>query len=163
MSTAEQIGETLGRVRMYTFLQVREDSLTLFGFLTQEARANFGALIGINGVGPRLALSVLSRFTPEDLAAAIGAGDVDAFIAVPGVGKKTAGRIVLELKGKLGDDGSAGGGVASGDRASLVRALTSLGYSPAEAREAAMGVPGGDDVSLEEKVRMALQHIAGNA
>jgi Holliday junction DNA helicase RuvA len=162
-STPEQLGETRGRVRLYTSLQVREDSLTLFGFLTQEARATFGALIGINGVGPRLALSVLSQFTPEGLAAAVGAGDVDAFTGVPGVGKKTAGRIVLELRGKLGDDWAIGGVGASGDQAELVQALTSLGYSSAEAREAAMAVPTGDEVPLEEKVRIALQRITGNA
>jgi Holliday junction DNA helicase RuvA len=161
-STPEQIGEARGRVRLYTSLQVREDSLTLYGFVTQEARATFGVLIGINGVGPRLALSVLSRFTPEGLAAVVGSGDVDAFTGVPGVGKKTAGRIVLELRGKLGDDWAMGAAGASGDQADVVQALTSLGYSSAEAREAAMATPAEDEMPLEEKVRIALQRITGN-
>ena len=160
-SAPEQLVRTGGgRVRLYTSLQVREDSLTLFGFLTPEARAAFGTLIGISGVGPRLALSVLSRFTPEGLAAAVGTGDVDAFSLVPGVGKKTAGRIVLELRGKLGDDWATGGTGGPGGQAELVRALTSLGYSPAEAREAAMNIPAEDDLELEEKLRLALQRMA---
>ena len=162
-SAPEQLGRTGGRVRLYTSLQVREDSLTLFGFVTPEARAAFGTLIGISGVGPRLALSVLSRFTPEGLAVAVGAGDVDAFSLVPGVGKKTAGRIVLELRGKLGDDWATGGAGGPGGQAELVRALTSLGYSSAEAREAAMNVPAGDDLELEEKLRLALQRMAESA
>ncbi len=100
-SAVTQLGRHGEPVRLYTSLQVREDSLSLFGFPTEDARRSFELLLGINGVGPRVALAVLSRFSPDALAAAVRAGDVDSFTGVPGVGKKTASRILLELKGKL--------------------------------------------------------------
>ena len=100
-STLRSIGAAGSQVRLLTSLQVREDNLTLFGFGTEEERSIFEALISISGVGPRLALGVLSRLSPESLAAAVHAGDTNAIATVHGVGRKTAGRIVLELKGKL--------------------------------------------------------------
>ena len=154
-SSAEHIGQTGDRVHFYTSLQVREDSLTLFGFPTEEYRLAFDALIDINGVGPRLALSVLSRFTPESLASTVSSGDTDAFSVVPGVGKKTASRIVLELKGKLEGEWALPP-EAEGD-VEVIDALTSLGYSAAEARKAVSSIPPGDAKSVEDKVRMALE------
>ena len=119
-STAERMVRLSGEVRLFTSLQVRDDSLSLYGFWTEEERLAFEVLIGISGVGPRVALSVLSRFTPSELAAAVSAGDADAFTAVPGVGKRTASRILLELKGKLEGDwavpGRGGGRAGPGDR-----------------------------------------------
>jgi Holliday junction DNA helicase RuvA len=156
-SAVDQLGERGERVRLSTSLQVREDSLTLYGFLTEDARLAFEALIGISGVGPRLALSVLSSFTPESLGAAVSSGDADAFSAVPGVGKKTAGRIVLELRGTLGEEWAVA--VAAGEHDELIRALTSLGYTALEARQAVSFLPAGDAMSLDDKVRLALQHM----
>ena len=156
-SNVEQLGKSGERVRLFTSLQVREDSLTLYGFLTEDTRLAFEALIGISGIGPRLALSVLSSFGPESLAAAVSSGDVDAFSAVPGVGKKTAGRIVLELTGTLGEEWAVA--VATGEHDELIRALTALGYSALEARQAASYLPPGDAMSLDDKVRLALQHM----
>ena len=103
-SAVDQLGRLGDQTRLFTSLQVREDSLTLYGCPTEDAGIAFDVLIGISGVGPRLAVSVLSRVSPESLAVAVANSDVDAFIAVPGVGKKTASRIVLELKGKLEGD-----------------------------------------------------------
>ena len=166
-SAADQIGKIGDNVKLFTALQVREDSLTLFGFLTEESRLAFEALIAINGVGPRVALSVLSRFTPESLAAAVSSGDTDEFVGVAGVGKKTASRIVLELKGKLEGDWAIAP-TTTGDWAiaptttedrEVIDALTSLGYSLSEAREGVATLPPGNSLSVEEKVRQILQHM----
>ena len=154
-SAVEHLGRTGDELRLFTHLQVRDDSLTLFGFLTEEARLAFDALIGISGVGPRLALSVLSRFTPESLSAAASSGDVDAFSGVPGVGKKTASRIVLELKGKLKGDWA----VPAGDVGEVVEALTALGYTVSEARDAVSSLPAGNSMSFEDKVRLVLERM----
>ncbi|MCH7745750.1 MAG: Holliday junction branch migration protein RuvA, partial [Chloroflexi bacterium] len=86
-STGDGIGRVGDHVRLFTSLQVREDSLTLYGFLTEDSRTAFETLIGISGIGPKVALSVLSRFTPASLAVAVSAADTDAFVGVPGVGK----------------------------------------------------------------------------
>ena len=157
-STARDIGGAGDQVRLFTCLQVREDSLTLYGFTNEDARAAFEALIGVSGVGPRVALNVLSAMTPGALAVAVGAADTDAFVAVPGVGKKTAGRIILDLRGKLAEDlladrSSAGDGDA-------LDALTALGYSPAEARAALASLGPARSAPVEERVRQALQRIA---
>lgn len=159
-STSDHVGPIGDRARLFTSLKIRDDSITLFGFLTEEARSTFETLIAISGVGPRLALSVLSRFTPESLASAVNAGDADAFTGVPGVGKKTAGRIILELRGKLGEDWIVdAGGVEDRD---LIDALTSLGYTSSEARRAAESMPSEHSMSLEEKVRVTLQRMSGS-
>ena len=159
-STVEHLGRAGEGVRLFTSLHVREGSLALFGFATEEARLAFEALIGINGVGPRVALSVLSRFTPESLAGAVSVGDTGAFEGVPGVGKKTASRIVLELKGKL--DGQWAVPSADGVDADVLEALTSLGYTAAEARDAVMSLPPGGSPSVEDRVLLALQRMGSS-
>ena len=159
VSTLDQLGDVGDQVRLFTLLQVRDDSLALFGFLTEEARLTFEALIGISGVGPRLALAVLSRFTPGSLAAAVRSGDTGAFSGVSGVGKKTAGRIVLELRGKLADDWLVA--PAASVHGDVIDALVALGYSSAEAHEAASSLSSADSMSLEDKVRLALERIGG--
>ena len=156
--TAENAGQPGDRVQLFTSLQVREASLTLFGFLAEEGRMAFETLVSVNGVGPRLALGVLSRFTPESLASAVSSGDTAAFNGVPGVGKKTASRIVLELRGKL-DDAWATGPTAMA-RGELIDALVALGYTASEAHEAASSISAGDSLSLEERVRLALERMA---
>ena len=158
--TAEQLGPIGERVRLYTSLQVREDSLTLFGFLTEEDRLAFEALIGVNGVGPRVALSVLSHFKPDSLAAAVSSGDAAAFVGVPGVGKKTASRIVLELKGKL--EGAWAVVPAARRDGEVLEALAALGYTVSEVREAVSSLPPGDSMSLEDRVRLALERIGSH-
>ena len=156
-SAIASLGQTGNRVKLFTSLQVRDDSLTLYGFATEDERSAFGALVQINGVGPRVALSVLSTLSHDSLALAIAGGDPYAFRGVPGVGAKTANRIVLELKGKL-----VVGAVDSSELlgSEVVQALTALGYSIAEATEAASSVSG-DSLSTEEHVRLALQQLSG--
>ena len=100
-SAVEEIGGLGERVRIFTYLNVRDDNITLFGFPTEEARSAFEALITVSGVGPRIALAILSALSTEALAAAIDGSDPSAFKAASGVGTKTANRILLELKGKL--------------------------------------------------------------
>ena len=153
----EGLGIPGDRVRVFTSLQVREDSLTLYGFPTEESRVAFEALIGVNGVGPRLALSVLSNLTPDSLAMAVSGGDPDVFKGVPGVGTKTANRIVLELKGKL--DWEAVSLPEAGGNGELVSALTALGYTVSEVMAAVSSLPSGNSLTLEERVRLCLQQI----
>jgi Holliday junction DNA helicase RuvA len=155
----DSMGTIGDHVRLHTSLQVREDSLTLFGFLTQDERRAFDTLLGISGIGPRLALAVLSRFTPGSLAAAVDAGDTKAFSAVPGVGNRTASRIILELKGKL--DLDWGDTPAVGGDTDAVDALVALGYSDPEARQALSSIPRDGSLSIEDKIRIGLQNLAG--
>lgn len=158
-SSVERLGPNGDLVQLHTSLQVREDSLNLYGFPTFEARQTFEKLIGINGVGPRVALSILSTFSPASLAAAVEGSDIKAFTSVSGVGNKTASRIVLELKGKLDDALMMATASPGGDDA--LDALTSLGYSAVEARQALTNVnSNGEPASVEDRVRLALQELA---
>ena len=158
-STVPRIGPAGERVRLFTSLQVREDSVTLYGFASDDSRISFESLLSITGVGPRLALSVLSMFTSQDLASAVATEDTAAFSRVPGVGKKTAGRIVLELKGQLGHEWEVAAGADGSPE--VIEALTSLGYSIAEAREAISSLPHDPDLAVEERVRAALERLSG--
>ncbi len=157
-SSVESLGNPGDNVRLFTSMQVREDSMSLYGFEAVDARETFEVLIGISGIGPRVALSILSMFTPETLAAAVDAGDLKAFTPVPGVGRRTASRIVLELKGKLEFEPSDAAAVPDAD---AIDALTALGYSAAEAREALAAIPRADANSTEDRVRLALAQLAG--
>lgn len=157
-SSVESLGNPGDNVRLFTSMQVREDSMSLYGFETVDARETFEVLIGISGIGPRVALSILSLFTPETLAAAVDAGDLKAFTPVPGVGRRTASRIVLELKGKLEFEPSDADAAPDAD---AIDALTALGYSAAEAREALAAIPRADANSTEDRVRLALAQLAG--
>ena len=160
MSTAERFGAAGSPAKLLTTLQVRDDSLTLFGFADREARAAFETLIGVNGVGPRVALNVLSALAPESLALAIDSGDTDAFKGVTGVGKRTANRIILELRGKLDFDVGVAA-PARQDDADVIDALTALGYTASEARLALAGLPTDEELPVEEKVRLSLGQLAG--
>jgi Holliday junction DNA helicase RuvA len=129
------------KVRLHTHLHVREDALTLFGFTTSEERDVFEVLIGVNGIGPKGGLAVLSVYTPDALRRAILGEDLDALTLIPGVGKKTASRMILELKEKLGagdaDLAPVAGSPAVREALGEVRAaLLQLGYTTTEAREA---------------------------
>lgn len=157
-SSVDALGQVGDDVRLFTSLQVREDSLSLYGFETADFRLAFETLIGISGIGPRVALSILSIFTPDSLAAAVESSDVQGFIRVPGVGRKTASRIVLELKGKLEPSAL----YAALPDTDATDALTALGYTLAEAREALSALPNGRDIPMEERVRLALQQLAGS-
>ena len=152
-------------VRAHTHLNVREDALTLYGFPTIEQRDIFVILLGVNGIGPKGALAVLSVYSPDALRKALVTEDLDALTLIPGVGKKTAARMILELREKLAlpELEVVPGGKSSG-RAALVEvkgALLSLGYSTAEAREALERLPHDEvDASTQDLLKLALKELA---
>jgi Holliday junction DNA helicase RuvA len=143
-------------VTLHTHLQVREDALTLYGFLTREERDLFVRLLTVNGVGPKLALGALSALPAQRLAAVIAAGDVDTLARLPGIGRKTAQRIVLDLKGKLAAPGAVAA-APTGVLAVAAEALRSLGYTQAEIAAALATLPQDEDLTEEEAVRRAFQ------
>src|SRR5208283_1306353 len=146
------IGE---RVKFFTRLHVREDALTLYGFSDAGELALFETLLGVSGIGPKLALGMLSCMDACALAAAIAAGDAELLCAVPGIGKKTASRIILELRDKMGAGLVAAGqpAICDGD-GDIFSALVALGYTPAEAARAVSGLPRDGNLSLEDKIRL---------
>ena len=160
-TTLGDVGEVGETVRMYTHLFVREDQLTLYGFASADELRLFETLIGVTGVGPRLACAILSHVRSDVLYDAI-ANENDAFLAtVPGVGRKTAARLILELRGKLVPSDAAAGTKAAGrDDAEVVEALKALGYTPAEAHGAVMRLPREPGASPEARVLAALRELA---
>jgi Holliday junction DNA helicase RuvA len=158
---------SVGPIGSETFLHVhthvREDAIVLYGFLHADERRCFEALIGAHGVGPTLALAILSSLSPASLSTAVLEDDVDTLCLVPGVGKKTAARLLLELKARL-DLPSLGGGTPMpvgeerAGRGEVRAALTELGYGPDEIRGALEQVP--DEGSVEEILRSALRELA---
>jgi Holliday junction DNA helicase RuvA len=134
---------TLGsQIQLFTSLVVREDSLTLFGFLNEESRALFELVQTVSGIGPKVALSILGALTPEDLGRAIAQEDIASIEKVPGIGRKGAQRLILELKGKLSDLSTAAQykGHQPAWREQLASALVSLGFSPKESDAAISNV-----------------------
>ena len=149
------------RASLHTYLHVREDALTLYGFTTPDELRLFEQLIAVSGIGPRAALALLSALDYGELTAAIVAGRVDALRRVPGVGQKTAERIVLELRDKVTPPAEAQAPAAKPERdGELIAALLALGYSQAEAAAAAQGIDAAE-LPLEERVRAALEYFAG--
>lgn len=152
------------RVRLLTHLHVREDAMTLFAFTDAHSRELFAVLLGVNGIGPKGALQVLSVYSPEQFRRALVTEDLDALTLIPGIGKKTAARMVLELREKLSlpELEVVPGGNGS-ERAALVEvkgALLSLGYSPAEAREALDRLPQTTEESVQDLLKLALKELA---
>ncbi len=166
LSSFEKLPELGQAVTLKTQLVVREDSQTLYGFATNDERELFRMIQGVSGIGPRLALNVLSGMDVASFKGAIGAGDVKRLSSISGIGKKTAERMVLELKDKLGvaPDGAAtplGQALAAHDKpiADAAAALEALGTRPAEALKAAQAARAmlGPQASVEELVRAALK------
>jgi Holliday junction DNA helicase RuvA len=158
--TLNELGAIGEKVRLHTHLHWKEDSIALYGFMYQQELDLFRLLITVNGVGPRSALAMLSRMQYERLASAIAGGDVDLLTELPGVGKKMASRLVVELKGKLEKEWVGVSPQLAEGTAELVAVLTGLGYSASEAARAAAQVPLSSGLSLEEKTRLALRHLA---
>ena len=146
------------RVTLLTHFVVREDAQVLFGFLTASERATFRELVKISGVGPRTALSILSGLSVAELSQAVTRQDAARLVKVPGIGKKTAERLLLELKGKLGDAISAPASVASGAQGDILQALLALGYSDREAAAALKALPA--DVGVSDGIKLALRALA---
>lgn len=155
-----KLGPVGSRVQLQTYLQVKEDALTLFGFSTREERQLFEHLISVSNVGPKTALTVMSSANADVIAAAIVSGDERTLSSTPGIGAKTAARLVLELKGKLQKDWGAVSTLSgSAPDNEALGALTALGYTNAEARAALEKVPADKKTSVEDKIRIALQNL----
>jgi Holliday junction DNA helicase RuvA len=166
-STAASLGETGSEVFLHTHHHRREDAETLYGFTSLEQRMVFEALLSAHGVGPALALGIMSVHPPASLVRVLANDDIDALCLVPGVGKKTAARLLIELKSKLDIPGlDIGAGSVSVDGASggsssvadVRTALSELGYGPDEVAEAVKELPDSNDTA--ELLRLALQRLA---
>ncbi len=165
LAACPQVGE---RVKLYTYLSVREDAMELFGFYTREEKRMFLRLIGVSGIGPKTALGVLSALSVRDLSLALVTGDALALARAPGIGKKTAQRLVLELKDKVSNEELTGAGmpvntakVQTSAENEAVEGLISLGYPASEAAKAVARVAGQSD-STEDLLRLALKSMMGN-
>jgi len=145
---------------LFTHLVVREDALTLYGFESQADRELFNILLGVDGVGPKVALSVLSTMTLDAVQRAVFADEAELLSRVPGVGKKTAQKIALHLKDKLKPTDALAKVAALSDKDSeVLAALTALGYSVVEAQAAIQSIPKDAPGDTEERLRIALQHF----
>lgn len=161
--TASVLSDTgvVGReVKLYTHLHVREDEMSLFGFGSTDERQLFETLITVSGFGPKTAMGMLSAMNADQLAMAIASGSIEILTTIPGVGKKTAERLILELKDKIGGVMiSTPAGKAAQENADVVTALVSLGYSMTEATRAVGTIPLDKKLSLEDRLKMALQFL----
>ncbi|MFN2544967.1 MAG: Holliday junction branch migration protein RuvA [Actinomycetota bacterium] len=142
------------RARVFTRLQVRDDALVLYGFSSTDARGVFDLLVTVNGVGPKVALAFLSVLSPDAVRRCVATGDVTALTIVPGVGKKVATRVVMELKDRLGSDVEPVGPLAE-----VREALLALGLSAQEARDALAALTPNGDKPVEELLRQALKAV----
>ena len=172
LSFLEELPPVGEEVRIYTYLQVKEDALNLFGFRSRQDLKMFKQLLGVNGIGPKGALGLLSAMRPDDLRLAVISGDAKAISKAPGIGLKTAQRLILDLKDKIRpEDVLAGGleeslavpeeisGVGQAGK-EAVEALTALGYSAAEAAGAVKKVKITEEMTAEDVLKGALRHLA---
>ncbi|HVL24281.1 MAG TPA: Holliday junction branch migration protein RuvA [Thermomicrobiales bacterium] len=150
-----------GEVELYTHQVVREDAQLLYGFLTPDDLQWFQTLISVNSVGPRLALAILTRFSADELLSAIAGEQVDALITVPGVGRRTASRVILDLRGKLPENLETPVAIAGVGNPDAIAALQALGYSLAEARGALQHVKLDEGATVEDHIVAALRELGG--
>lgn len=169
LSTYEKLGEIDTRVKLLTYLHVREDMLQLFGFATEDERSLFKHLISVSGIGPKIAQGILSGVTVNELRSLIVSGNVGSLQSIPNIGKKTAERLVVELRDKLskGIPSLDTAGPTSPEntqiRADALHALTSLGFTRTNAEKAlrsVIGNPENKNLSLEEIIKKALRQIS---
>ena len=168
MNTLQETPPVGEQMKVYTHFAVREDAMELYGFATQEEKNMFTRLLTVSGIGPKVALSILGAMPLRDLTVAIVTGDITSLSRAPGVGKKTAQRLVLELKEKVDESDLSAAAVPAGSFTPVqedaaqeaLAALQSLGYTAAEAAKAVSHVRGQSD-SANELVRLALRNMAG--
>ena len=171
-------GQAMGRlpavgseVKLHTYLNVKEEAMQLYGFLTRDDLSVFRQLIGVNGIGPKVGLGILSALSPDDLRFAVLANDVKAICAAPGIGKKTAEKLILELRDKLkledaldhiASDSEASVGMESYSqiRSEAVQALVALGYGSTEALRAVKKVEVEEAMEVEDVLKLALKYMA---
>ncbi|MCX5993116.1 MAG: Holliday junction branch migration protein RuvA [Chloroflexi bacterium] len=160
-SLISRLGHPGSTVLLHTHLHVREDIIALYGFATGQERALFEQLITVSGIGPKVALALLTALSADQIASGIISGNADLLSQVPGIGKKTAARVILDLKGKLekGWEGEIITAVTDSDSDALA-ALTGLGYSIREAMQALSAIAQTEGMSVEDRVRLALQQLA---
>ncbi len=153
------IGRTIS---LFTHLVVREDSLTLFGFKTEEERTMYETCLSVSGIGPKLALAIISTLSPDLLRQAVATEEAGIISRVPGVGKKTAEKIIFNLRGKLKTDFANLGGSSLVDETDteVIAALTALGYSLVEAQTALQNIPKDAPDDVESRIRLALGYFA---
>ena len=169
LSVFEKLPGVGREVKLYTYFQVREDAMCLYGFLSRQDLKMFKQLISVNGIGPKGALGILSAMDPDDLKRAVISGDAKAISKAPGVGAKTAQRIILDLKDKIDIEDMIPAafkeavnelGKETGVTGEAIDALTALGYSPAEAGRAVRQVEVTDTMSVEDVLKASLKHLA---
>jgi len=160
-STLSTLGRKGEEVELHTHLHLREDNVALYGFATPEELGLFQNLISVTRLGPKLALAMLSAMSAEKLAMTIATGNADLLAEIPGIGKKTANRIILELKEKIGAGWLAAPAELAEENADVLTALVSLGYSVREATRALTAIPPDPALTLEEKIKLALQYFGG--
>lgn len=154
-----EAGNVGDEIELVTHLVVREDVLALYGFARGDELRVFETLIGVTGVGPRLACAILSVMRPETLHTAVEQGNADLIATVPGIGKKTASRLIVELRGKLPESGTSFAAPSSDD-AEVIAALRSLGYTLGEANAAVARLQKSPDTTVEERVVLALRELS---
>lgn len=157
LSTLPPIGQL---VHLHTYFQVREDALALYGFQSPDDLAFFEQLIGVSGVGPKLALAMLSSAPTEILRTAIASEKAENLTKIPGIGRKLAGRLILELRGKIVGPEEGARTVEPIPDADVTEALVGLGYSPADAQAAVRSLGTTPPTDLEERIRQALRYFA---
>ncbi|MBT9779815.1 Holliday junction branch migration protein RuvA [Clostridium sp. MCC353] len=170
LSLLERLPKIGHEVKVFTYFQVREDAMSLYGFLNRQDLDMFKQLIGVNGIGPKGALGVLSTLTPDSLRMAIISGDAKAISKAPGIGIKTAQRVILDLKDRvhiedmLPQEAEAetlsGGNLVGQTGKEAMEALVALGYSGSEAAKAVRQVEIKDDMSVEDVLKASLKHLA---
>lgn len=158
-SVLQQLSGAGTHVRIFTHLHVRENELRLYGCTTQEELERFQLLLGVSGIGPKMALTILSYLSPERLRDAIMGEQVDVLAQVPGVGPKTARRVIFQLKDKLALEPLGAVHPLTDHDAEVISALTALGYSVVEAQTALQNLPRDPNMSLEERIRLALAYF----
>lgn len=171
MSVLDRLPGTGEEVKIHTSFQVREDAMTLYGFLSRSDLQMFNQLLGVKGIGPKAALAILSSMGPDDLRMAILSEDAKAIARAPGVGAKTAKQVILDLKDKIrmedvlpgsvvaADLGAAPVTAAEGSVKEAIEALVALGYSPTEASRAARQVAGAQDMTAEQVLKASLKYL----
>lgn len=161
----DRIGSAGHELTLVTHLHVREEELSLYGFITEEDKELFEQLLTVSGIGPRTAMNALSALPQEALRQALANEDLTTLTRIPGVGKKTAQRLVLDLKDKVGKTATEPAASFAGltvAETEVMAGLTSLGYSLAEAREAVRALPD-EKLTVEEQILLALRHLGGGA
>ncbi len=159
-NSVSSLGALGSQVTLHTHLRIRDEQPVLYGFTDAPALGLFSMLTSVSGVGPRMALALLSALDPARLQTAIATGDIAALSSAQGVGNRTASRIVLELKGKVADAVFAEVGLPGDTDGQVIAALTALGYSSAEARAAAGTAAVAAETEVDDRIRVALQQFA---